>query len=475
MFKIKEQEINLKKIIEGTLATDYSEIEAFGFQEKLNVLSNALLYVRNMTVETDDDAAFRAETVAFCDKLLLSLANTPNTAGHYDLRSKFKDVYTLSPNMPFTNQELMKERNLNGYFLSKRTGGHHHLAFGSLDIDYTFEKYVSDIELRRIKREDFNLNTYKEYIVQNADKMDILILHSPCDASAYFQSIYRSCRKNGKVLIATDTNRQHIASGFYMTPEYVQPFFCGANVVTIPAHNLRDIQNRNKENKFPTFTLRHSFANATGEDLSLTPADKENIILTAGNLDFAVKNVYSLVHAFSVCADLIPDWKLVLAGGLSNDLIRDILKTYPQIKKRIVFTGALEKAELYKQYKAAKIFCMPTFCDVTPNVCSEALAMGCYQILSDSMDGAEDLTRGGEYGVVYEQEKYIVHPELFRYDHIEGYKLEAERNLANALVEAAHRLDYNFFKEFIPKAKKLQQTEFDYGINARIMSLLLTL
>jgi glycosyltransferase involved in cell wall biosynthesis len=473
MFKNKEEEDGFKKLIDAVLLTDFAEIEAHSVDERTNLLSNALFYVRNMTVETDDDAEFRVKAVDFCDKLLLNIANS---SAAIDVSGKFKDVYTFSPLFPFNNQELMKEKNLNGYFLSKLSRGRHHLPFGSRDIRYTFKKYVADIDLPLIKPEDFTPETYKSYIVQNANKMDVMILTFPSDPGALYARIYRQNRKDGKIIITTDTNRQLIKVNFGMQhPELIQPLFRIADVVTAPAHNLRDIQNRNKENKFPTFTLRHSFANATGEDLSVSASEKENIILTVGNLELEYKNVVSLIRAFSICADLIPDWKLVLAGKLSEEYRRQIITAFSDIKNRIIFTGELEKAELYTQYKAAKIFCMPTFCDDTPLVCSEAMAMGCYQVLSDSMDGAEDLTRGGEYGVVYEQEKYIVHPKPFRYEYPDDYKGEAEQNLASALVEAAHKLDYNFFKEFIPKSKELQRTEFDYSINARIMALLLFL
>jgi glycosyltransferase involved in cell wall biosynthesis len=470
MFENKIAEEDLKSVIVRGLEIPFELYEKQPFEGRYTALKNALLYVRNMEVKTDEDAAFRVKAVDFADKLLLSLANDPmplSTTGRY------KQIYTLSPMIPFNNQNLLKEKSLNGYFLSKMTGGEHHMAFADLKTDYGFLKYVSDTDLLYLSSEQFTAETYREFIIQNAHQMDILILPFPCNASAYFESLYRDNRKDGKVIITTDTNRQYMNNHFSMAPELIQPFFEGADVVTIPSHDLRDRMNGNKENQFPVFTLRHSFANATGEDLDTSPSDKENIILTVGNLNSLYKNVYLLIEAFSKAAELIPDWKLVLAGSFSEDLIRGILKKYANIKNRLIFTGELDKPELYDLYRRAKIFCMPTLCDDLPLVCSEAMAFGCYQILSDSMDGADDLTRNGEYGVVYEQEKYIVHPEPFKYQYIEGYNGEAEQNLANALVEAAHKLDYNFMKSFIPKSKKLQRTEFDYDVNARILGLLL--
>jgi glycosyltransferase involved in cell wall biosynthesis len=470
MFQNKTEEEDLKSVIKRGLEVPFEIYQNQPFEGRYTPLKNTLLYVRNMAVETIDDAAFRVRAVDFADKLLLSLADDPmllNTTGRY------KEVYTLSPMIPFTNYDLLKEKSLNGYFLSKLTGGEHHMAFASLQDEYDFQNYVSNTDLLYMAPENITPEIYRELIIQNAHQMDILILPTVNRASLYFESLYRKHRNDGKVIITSDANKQAMLNDYFLPPESVQPFFRAADVVTTPSHSLRDAQNGDPKNKFPTFTLRHSFANATGEDLTTEPSDKENIILTVGNLNSVYKNVLSLIEAFAKAAELLPDWKLVLAGSLPEDVIKGILKKNAHIKNRLVFTGELDKPELYNWYRRAKIFCMPSFSDNSPLVCSEAMAFGCYQVLSDSLDGADDFTRNGEYGTVYEQEKYIAHPAPLKYEHIDGYSGEAEHNLSKALVEAAHKLDYNFFKTFIPKSKRLQQTEFDYIVNARTLGLLL--
>jgi glycosyltransferase involved in cell wall biosynthesis len=470
MFVNQEIESKAKEAVAKYIGEGAESFFTKSVEERFDALKNTLVYVRNMTMETEEDAAFRVPAVDFCDKLLLSIANDPIKI---EVPEKFHDVYTFSELMPFSNQDLLKEKNLNGYFLAKITGGQHHLAFGSTDIKYPFEKYVSDFDFPRITPEEFNPTTYKEYITANAHKIDVLIITGANNFSLYFASIYKQNRKNGRIVITNDTNRQLIDADFEMDPEFIEPLFSFADVVTLPTHNLRDKMNGDPKNKFPSFTLRHSFANATGEDLSVSAGEKENIILSAGRLDISSKNILMLVSAFSEAADLIPDWKLVLAGEICEENQIYLRKHFANIKNRLIFTGELDKPELYKEYRRAKIFCMPMLADVTPLVCSEAMAFGCYQVLSDSMDGADDLTRNGEYGIVYEQEKYITHPKLWEYQPIEGYNGEVEKNLAAALVTAANKLDYGFMKDFIEKSKNLQRTEFDYDINARILALLL--
>jgi glycosyltransferase involved in cell wall biosynthesis len=386
---------------------------------------------------------------------------------------EYKDVYTIGTDGPWTNQDLIKEKNLNGYFLSKLTGGKHYFPFGANGADYPFLKYVSDIDFPLINSENFTAQTAKEYIIKNSDKADILIIPFASTVAAQTAEGYRKSRKDGKLVITNDTNRQHINADYQMLPEAVQPFFCSADAVTIASKNLRDMLNADPKNKFPTFLMTHAFSNATGEDLSVSPSDKENVILSVGRLDVMSKNTAALVNAFARASSYIPEWKLVLAGKIAAAFAADLLRTYPHIADKIEFAGELDKASLYAQYKKAKIHVMASVCENQPNVCSEAMVFGCYQILSDSMDGVDELTRGGEFGIVYEQERYIKHPALFKYAYVDGYRGEAEINLANALINAARKLDKSYFEEFIPKSQKLQLTEFDYSGNARKLALLM--
>jgi glycosyltransferase involved in cell wall biosynthesis len=421
-------------------------------------------------METEEDAAFRVRAVDFCDRLMQNIVNEPIQLG---LPQRFRDVYTAMFVRAFTNQDIMKEKNLNGYYLTKMTGGKHHILFGNRDTDYPFLKYVPDVDLQLINPQEPFTKTAKDYFTDNADKMDILILQYPDDLSAKFEFYFKSLRNDAKIVIINEVNRQFLNAGFGMTPDLVQPYFCSADAVVVSSCDLRDRLNSNPENKFPTFLLRYAFSNVIGEDLSVCADDKDNIILTVGNLDLDCKNIESLIEAFAKVENSISKWKLVLVGGINQSYHDSILEKYASIKDRIIFTGPLDKPELYNWYKRSKIFCMSTLCDATPLVCAEAMAFGCYQILPDSMDGAADLTRNGEFGMVYEQERYIVRPDLFKYGYIPDYQGEAEINLGNALVDAAHRLDYNFFKTFIPKSRFLQETEFDYANNARKLALLL--
>jgi glycosyltransferase involved in cell wall biosynthesis len=481
MFLYKEEELKLKEIITSYINTDFGYFEAQDFATRKTALRYTLDFVRNMTMETAEDAAFRVPAVDFCDRLLMNLANDPTPI---DIPEEYREVFTFSPLRPYRDQELIKEKNLNGYFLAKITGGVHHLCFGSTDIDYTFLRYVPDIDFQlrdsdlfsptpEILRKCFEI-VYENYIKENADKIDIMILPELQNVLPVIADVYKRYRPDGKYAAIIDVVGQRIdLTTGCSYPEEIQNYLSYADVVTFPSPDLRDAVNGDPKNKFPAFTLRHSFYNATNEDINVKPEDKENIILTAGNISLTYKNVLSLVSAFSMCADKIPDWKLVLVGFLTEDIKKQIKIVFPNIKDRIEFPGNLDKSALYEQYRRAKIFCMPTFADCSPNVCSEAMAFGCYQVFSDSMDGAEDLTRNGEYGIVYEQEKYITHPKLFEYKRIDGYSGEAEKNLAAALVTAANKLDCNFEKDFIKKSKNLQRTEFDYDINARILALLL--
>jgi glycosyltransferase involved in cell wall biosynthesis len=422
-----------------------------------------------MTVETAKDAAFRVKAAVFCDKLADNMAggDTP-----IDLPQNVKEIYTLYPGRPITNQEFIKEKNLNGLFLSKLTGGRHHYAFGYSKRDYPFYKYVPETDFQTL--DEFTADAYREYIEKNAVDMDVLILPEVTYTHPFLAETFLENRKNGKIIVTADSTRGDIDKCFWFdNRDLIKNTFESLDLMTVPSPDLRDRINGNCEYKFAAFTLRHGFFNAPNEDISVTADDKENVILTVGNLDCDYKNVLSLLKAFAAAANRLRDWKLVLVGDFSDDNRAWVYETYSELADRIIITGDLDKPQLYKWYRIAKIFCMPTLCDCSPLVCAEAMAFGCYQVLSDSMDGAEDFVRNGEFGEIYRQEQYIIHPRRWKYVYSDDYRGEAERNLSNALIRAAKKLDRDFFKDFIPKSKEVQQSEFDYTINARKLALML--
>jgi len=133
--------------------------------------------------------------------------------------------------------------------------------------------------------------------------------------------------------------------------------------------------------------------------------EKENIILTVGRLGTPPKNTELLLEAFAAAAQAIPGWTLVLAGPVEKEFERwrdeFFSRVSREVRERVVFTGAIEDRDaLNALYRRAKIFALPSRWEGFPIVTVEALANGCYLLLSDAIPPAPELTGSGQYGAV---------------------------------------------------------------------------
>jgi glycosyltransferase involved in cell wall biosynthesis len=213
---------------------------------------------------------------------------------------------------------------------------------------------------------------------------------------------------------------------------------------------------------------------------AVTAAQKENIIMTAGRISSEQKNNMPLIRAFALLADDFPDWKLILAGSyeeagrkkLMNEAFRG-LRYSPEIFSRIIFTGNLNKTELYKYYAKSKIFVMTSPKEGgTPNVFSEALANGCFMIMPDRLDAAFEMTDafGRNIGVPYEAMKYT---EVYKELLMNIDKNAEALSLANTLAAVIPHLTEDFFEAHIQKCKEYIAHDFDYKKNSlKLMHLL---
>jgi glycosyltransferase involved in cell wall biosynthesis len=148
-----------------------------------------------------------------------------------------------------------------------------------------------------------------------------------------------------------------------------------------------------------------------------------------------------------------------------NEAFR-LMKFDPAVLKRIVFTGPLNKTELYKLYAKAKIFVLTSTLEGgTPNVFSESLANGCFIICADRLDGRAEMTTafGFNIGVTYAAEQFTKLDENFVYT----LDLNSESlSLADTLAAVIPHLDTKFFEKHIPKCSAYSAKDFDFKKNS---------
>ena len=129
--------------------------------------------------------------------------------------------------------------------------------------------------------------------------------------------------------------------------------------------------------------------------------EKQNILLTVGRIGTAQKRTDVLLEAFAKAADDLNGWQLRIVGPIEEsfkEYIENYFLSYPELKDRVVFVGEVRRKEdLYREYKQAKIFCLPSDWESFGIVNVEAMAVGC-TVITTEYAAARDIVSEGKYG-----------------------------------------------------------------------------
>ena len=107
--------------------------------------------------------------------------------------------------------------------------------------------------------------------------------------------------------------------------------------------------------------------------------EREKFILNVGSIGLR-KGQPDLVNAFGEIAPLFPDWKLVLAGSLSDertvDQVNEAIDRHG-IREKVRLAGAVSETEKISLMKRAGVFAMPSHWEGLGLSLQEALYYGC--------------------------------------------------------------------------------------------------
>jgi L-malate glycosyltransferase len=141
-----------------------------------------------------------------------------------------------------------------------------------------------------------------------------------------------------------------------------------------------------------------------GERSEVLFSEKENIILTVGRIGSYVKATEILCEGFRQFAEKDDQWALEIVGPIDDSFhvyIENYFKKYPQLRKRVRFTGPItDRKQLWQFYRKAKIFVLPSRWEGFALVYLEAARAGCY-IISTDISPAFDITRNGSLGSIF--------------------------------------------------------------------------
>ncbi len=140
---------------------------------------------------------------------------------------------------------------------------------------------------------------------------------------------------------------------------------------------IKELCPKVKELHTINFGIQNIPANTT--DLSV----KENIILS-NRLHKPLYNIDKIILAFAKVITNHPEYKLVIAAsGTETMLLKELSRNLGLNDNQIIFTGMLSYNELVSWYQRAKYFISIPISDSTSSSLLEAIAYGCYPILSN--------------------------------------------------------------------------------------------
>ena len=296
----------------------------------------------------------------------------------------------------WNNQQLLKDCGLMPWLLAKRLGGRAVMVGNKCSEAYPYQRLLDGLELDFLPED--SLLARVNYVERHASEIDLLILYGAYPHYIPIVERYKDLRPNGKIYLASDMNLGWAKRILVDHPAY-RKFLDSCDV--IGASNTTVAEYMRRHWRCQVELIRNGWY-----DFGSAPADtpKGNIILTVGRLGTRQKATNVLLEAFAAAADKIPSWQLRLVGTVEESFkafLAGYFLVHPRLADRVTVTGLIEdRSELLKEYARAKIFCLTSTFEGTPNAATEALHAGCY-VLTSAIDAATDITGKGRCGRVF--------------------------------------------------------------------------
>jgi colanic acid/amylovoran biosynthesis glycosyltransferase len=150
------------------------------------------------------------------------------------------------------------------------------------------------------------------------------------------------------------------------------------------------------EDQWPKLhVVRCGIEPAAYEDIDDPPAGRPRV-LCVGRL-FPEKGQSVLLHAFARLAERGVDAELELVGyGPSEDRLKRLSQELG-LSDHVAFAGAVGQDAVAEHYRAASVFCLPSFYEGIPVVLMEAMASR-RPVVATAVGGVRELVRDGETG-----------------------------------------------------------------------------
>lgn len=301
-----------------------------------------------------------------------------------------------------SNYILPKDVGMITYVMGK------HFNYNSKIVSYKWDNYTYlNNELKDLKMEyiDYSgdvLTDGLNYIKANAKNIDILHLYYINTRTFLWIKTYKTLNPKGKVYLKLD-------AGFGLD----QIPFNAALIEALTYSKLVSVENKNTSiyisNKWD-FNIEYlpngwyDFSHIKAIEYK----EKENVICTVTRIGVYEKACEILLEAFAIAFPYISNWQLRITGPIEvldfKEYIKNFFVKYPHLQDKIIFTGYItDKSLLEKEYRKAKLFCLPSRSESFGIVLVEAERYGCY-IICSNLPAAMDITDNKKYGDIFQKD-----------------------------------------------------------------------
>ncbi|MES2808664.1 MAG: glycosyltransferase family 4 protein [Bacteroidota bacterium] len=244
------------------------------------------------------------------------------------------------------------------------------------------------------------------YLVFNTRKYDILQVYHLERSSTVVLTLFRLLKFNKAITyLKLDFDERILNVTFKSLLGRLHKYLLGkVTCISIENKILQDKLNADNVLGREVVYIPNGF-NLTDGQPTVHQVKKLKKFITVGRIGTAQKNNEVLLGAFAVFCDTDNEWTLELIGDIApqfNAYIEQYFITYPQLKKRVYFSGFIaDKSLLAQKYNEAQVFILTSRFEGMPLVYVEAMQAGCCIISSDIL-AARDITRMGQFGYLFE-------------------------------------------------------------------------
>lgn len=310
--------------------------------------------------------------------------------------------------MRTNNNNLLKDVGMIPYTMFKSFGYDSTIACYENEKEWTpLENEVKGLKLNVIKKKHNNMTIDGvRYLLKNSRKIDILnVYHLVLSRSFVWALIYKIMNPRGKVYLKMDIDLKGIEfnSKGGTIKRFLQKigfklFYVISAETDASCEYFKNEYGLNRIIKIP-----NGFYEPNNIRFDEESFHNENVLFTAARLGSEQKATDILMEGFRLSA-YKHNWNLVLAGTIEEEFkkyIKEFFKEYPEMKERIIFIGSIEnKNELWKIYRESKIFILPSRWEGFSLAIIEAIANGCFPLLSDAVISKNEMTNNGEFGSI---------------------------------------------------------------------------